>query len=96
MAAAVPAVAERRADCSQFQRVGIEGGVLLAVHRAENPDRAVRRHLHIVRGDGQTFDAGLSGEAESIRVTGPDDFSLEVYGYYEDAVGTYTVTIEAA
>ena len=45
--------------------------------------------------DGQSVDGGLSGERELFRVTGPDDYSLEVHGYDDDAAGGYTVTVAA-
>jgi hypothetical protein len=45
--------------------------------------------------DGQTFDDGVTGDPEVIRVIGPDVFTLEVYGY-DGASGDYTITIEEA
>ena len=51
VAAAVPAVAERGANCSQFQRFRVEGRVLFAVHRAEHADRPVGRDLDVMRRD---------------------------------------------
>ncbi len=45
--------------------------------------------------DGQTFDTGVTGDPEVIRVEGPDTFTLEVYGY-DGASGDYTITIEEA
>lgn len=64
-----------------------DGTIVIVTITPDSPDLDL-----VAEADGQSFDDNLSGEPELIRVTGPDDFSLEVSDFGSTA-GSYTVTI---
>lgn len=76
------------ADTSGFHNVHVGDGVTVIITVTPLGDFDID-----AKADGQTFQSGLSGDPEVIRVNGPDTFVLEVYGFLDDA-GDYSITIE--